>query len=332
MAIEVSKRKKTTKTISGINSFFQITLFLFFVVGIVYFGVFLLYQSSEKRGLEIEEEIQKKLDEVPDREEIEEKIMKYFNLINDFKLVESSRFLSSAFFSPFEQAIHPEVEVFNANVILNSGKINFSGKAKNIITVSEQFKGLKNIEYVKSVSLSGLSIEIDETTEQSTKRSAVDFNFEIEIDTEVLKNIALQEAKKNNGDNEEKNDENATETTTSFELARDYWLKIRIEEGGLKSYKELEDYLIRYGSEGKIEEMEKAQDEIGGMPEEVRSTIAKTTGGPPLSEIESITGETEENKVILFIKTKDRKIEGTIIMALENEEWKIDFEEWKNNI
>ncbi len=187
MAIEVSKKKKQSKPISGINAFLQISLFLFFLTGVAYFGVFQLHQSAEERGLEIEAKIQEKLDDVPEREEKEKRIRDYFNLINDFKLIESNRFLSSYFFEPFQKAIHSEVEIFNATVTLDTGVVNFSGKAKNIVVVGEQLMALKSIDYIEDVSLSSLSIEVDEVAEQSTKKSIVNFSFVIEINSDLFK-------------------------------------------------------------------------------------------------------------------------------------------------
>ncbi len=330
MAIEISNKKKKTKSISGVNAFFQVTLFLFFIVGIAYFGVSRLHQSAERRGKEIEATIQARLDEVPEREEIEERIRNYFNLINDFKMVQSKRFLTSYFFEPFQRAVHPNVEIFNASVDLELGRVSFSGKAKDITTVTEQFKGFKEIEYIESVSLSNFSVEIDEALGKPTPKSLVDFSFVIEIDTDLFKEnedmlerIDLQKDSK---------EEDVVETLSLFDLVKDYWLEIRIEQGELSSYKELEDYFIKHGSESRIEEMKKAKEEIDTMPEEVRNTIAKMAGGPPLSEIESITGDAEGNSATLLVNTKDKKIEGTITLILEKDEWKIEYEEWKHKM
>lgn len=198
MAIEVLKKKKQSKPISGINAFLQISLFLFFLGGIAYFGVFQLHQSAEKKGLEIEAKIQEKLDEVPEREEIEKRIRDYFNLITDFKLIESNRFLSSYFFEPFQKAVHPGVEVFSANVVLDTGVVNFSGRARNIIVVGEQLKALQNIDYVENVSLSSLSIEVDEVVGQSSQRSSVNFSFVVEINPDLFKETEEEILKKLN--------------------------------------------------------------------------------------------------------------------------------------
>lgn len=203
MAIEVSNKKKKTKSISGVNAFFQVTLFLFFIVGIAYFGVSHLYNSAEKRGRQIEETIQQKLDEVPEREEIEQRIRDYFNLVNDFKNIQSQRFLSSSFFSPFEEAVHPEVEVFSASIDLEIGRVSFSGEAKNITTIAEQFRGFKEIDYVESVSLSNFSVEGEDSEEMPNPKSKVSFSFEITINTDLFKETEERLIGIINGDSKE---------------------------------------------------------------------------------------------------------------------------------
>ncbi len=212
MAIEVSKTKKKIKVGSGMNTFFQVTLFLFFIVGTGFLGVSYLHSSAKKVEVQIEEEIQKKIAEVPEKEEIEERIRAHFELVNDFKLIETSRFLSSRFFDPFQKAIHPEVEVFNANIELKEGRVNFSGEAKNITVISEQFKGFKDIDYVTAVTLSSMSI--DESTESTIERDKriVEFSFTIEIDTELFKSTTDDysdddEYSDDNGEEEEEEEE-----------------------------------------------------------------------------------------------------------------------------
>jgi hypothetical protein len=173
MAIQVENKKKKVKLPKSLDILFNFSLALIIIVVASYFFVDFLVATADETREKIENEIANKRAEIPEKEELEEVVRNYFNLIEDYKvLVENQRIISS-FFPIFEEMIHPEVNI--ANVTFNSrerrGQI--IGAGSGFVAVGQQFSALKENKNISSVRLENLN------TSEEDNRERVAFVFSI---------------------------------------------------------------------------------------------------------------------------------------------------------
>ncbi len=177
MAIKVSEKKKENKLPKGVDMLFQFAVFLFILVGSSYFFMMYLNAEAEEKKMEIEQAIEDKRAEIPEKEKIEEEVRGYFNLIEDFKLVVENNRVLSPFFVPFEKMIHPNVSVFEMGVNLDDGKGVITGGGENLVAVGQQFHLLKNSDFITNVDLTGLTV---------SKDGQISFSFSIIFSVELF--------------------------------------------------------------------------------------------------------------------------------------------------
>ena len=185
MAIEVQKKKKGIDLPKGLDIFLQGMIALFAVMGIIYLSLLYLNAQVNEEKKIIEEQIEAKKAEIPEKQELERVAHEYRNLIEDFKLVSQNRNTFSLFFNPFEEMVHPSVIIFSTRVNLEESVVNFTGEAEDITVLGQQFFALKNNKNIESVTLSSMEIEKEE------KR--VVFSFEAQL----KENFFIKETEKN---------------------------------------------------------------------------------------------------------------------------------------
>jgi len=179
MAIKVSEIKKKTKVPEGVDALFYFSLFLFFLVGAFYLFMLNLNLKAEEKKVEIEQAIENKKAEIPEKKDLEETAQKYFNLVEDFKLISENRRVTSSFFGPFEKMVHPEVFLFEAEINLDENEGIFSGEGEDLVVVGQQFHFLKNNESVLNVELTELTV--------SREEEKVLFSFSIKFNEELFR-------------------------------------------------------------------------------------------------------------------------------------------------
>ncbi len=179
MAIQVTEKKKETKLPKGVDLLFHFAIALFILVGAAYFATMYLNVKAEETKAEIKQRIEEKKAEIPEKEELEKKAQSYFHLIEDFKLIANNQKITSPFFVPFEEMIHPEVAVFDLSFNLSGGEGMLLGEGKDLLVVGQQFYALKNNEDISDVNLSSLTISEEETV--------VGFSFTMKFKNEIFK-------------------------------------------------------------------------------------------------------------------------------------------------
>jgi Tfp pilus assembly protein PilN len=181
MAIQVSAKKKEVKMPKGIDILFNFSVVFLVFVGMVYFFTVYLNVRAENIKEDLEQKIESKRAEIPEKQELEKIATTYFQLIEDFKLVTKNRKTVSTFFKPFEKMIHPEVVISDMSLNLLQDEVLIFGKGEDIIAVGQQFRALKENKDVLAVNLSELNISEEENEDN------VRFSFSIKVDKDLLK-------------------------------------------------------------------------------------------------------------------------------------------------
>ncbi len=177
MAIQVTEKKKETKYPKGIDILFQFSVFFFVFVGIAYFFTIYLNVQAEELKSEVERRIEEKKAEIPEREELEKNAQRYFQLVEDFKLIIDNNRIVSPFFYPFEEMIHPRVIISGMTVDSFSGNGLIFGEGEDLVAVGQQFLALKNNEKASDVNL----VSIDILSEEDVVRFSFSLNFDKEL-------------------------------------------------------------------------------------------------------------------------------------------------------
>lgn len=179
MAIQVTEKKKETKYPKGIDVLFQFSVFFFIFVGLAYFFTIYLNMKAEELKGEIEQRTEEKKAEIPEKEELERTAHRYFQLIEDFKLIIGNNKIISPFFRPFEEMIHPRVVISSVSVNSFSNEGLIFGEGEDLVAVGQQFLALKNNEKASDVRL--VSIDI------SSEEGIVRFSFSLKFDKDLFK-------------------------------------------------------------------------------------------------------------------------------------------------
>lgn len=121
------------------------------------------------------------------------------------------------------------------------------------------------------------------------------------------------------------------EELLTVDKAKEAYLNMKSEFDKAENYDALEELYKKYGTENKLLEFYNSQaqiDILAGTFKEAAFNMIKQNF-PSQEKIKEITGILSDNQAKLYSLTHDGKKEGTIIMVLENNIWKLDSESWK---
>lgn len=126
----------------------------------------------------------------------------------------------------------------------------------------------------------------------------------------------------------------ATQAPTSEEKPqilgpKESWLKMKAEADNIKSYADLEAYTLKYGSKDQIAKLTASKQQIDALPQSFKDQIVAMAKGPLSSEITTIQETTSGNTATLNIRTTKAGLTGAITLVLENNQWKLQLESWK---
>jgi hypothetical protein len=181
MAIQVTEKKKEVKLSKGVDIIFNFAIVLFIVVGAAYFFTVYLNAKAEETKNEIRQKIEAKQAEIPEKAELEKTAQRYFNLIEDFKTVAENQKITSSFYIPFQELIHPGITVYDFSLNLQQNMGEIRGGARDFVSVGQQFSALKRNENITSVTLVDLAL-----TQEDNKRF-VTFSFSLEFNEQLFK-------------------------------------------------------------------------------------------------------------------------------------------------
>lgn len=147
-----------------------------------------------------------------------------------------------------------------------------------------------------------------------------------------------REAPKNNGSIKI---ETKVETIIDYKgpSAEEFFRKMRLGFDATKNFAELEAFNLKYASHKHAEEIIKARTAYGTLSPEILENLFKVakTNLPASREITSVNGivtspitasAATPTTANLKISTSKNSLEGTVILVLENGEWKLDSEAW----
>lgn len=182
MAIQVgekTKKKKKTNLPENLDLFLPISAVLFAIMVIFYGTLFFLSDKAEEAKVILEHNIKQKEEEIP--KEIEKEAKKYYDIIEDFKLLLDIHHRASSLFDPLEKMMHPRVMISSIDINFKTNQAKIVGKGDGFVAVGQQFYVLKTRSFVTSVSLDRMSKGSKEG------ESYVDFSFTAVFDKTLFK-------------------------------------------------------------------------------------------------------------------------------------------------
>ncbi len=199
MAIEVGKTQKKSNLPKGFDPIFYLALVIFLLAGAAFGVVFWFNMQALEEKERLEELTEEQEMELAKRSELEEEVREYSNLVEDFQFLVRERYLASEFFQPFQKAIHPRVVIFNANVSMEEGRVDFDGETESFVAIGQQFRAFQDIEYTTNIEMNSLSLVEDEDGERVT------FSFTMTMNPDVFKGVYSKD------EEEEKEEERGAE-------------------------------------------------------------------------------------------------------------------------
>ncbi|MDD2732108.1 MAG: hypothetical protein PHI53_02845 [Candidatus Pacebacteria bacterium] len=165
MAVEIISKPKPKKSFLQNVSFGVSVVLVLILIG----SYFFLYQISKTTSKELNDK-KDMLVKWPSEKTLEDALVGYETKINNFKNLLSSHQKPINIFVFFEDVCHPDVWFSDFNFNSSSKAVSVKGEAKSFIAVEQQILILKQMEFVKDLKLSGVSIN---------KGGKVDFSLQL---------------------------------------------------------------------------------------------------------------------------------------------------------
>jgi hypothetical protein len=172
MAIEIIPKPK--KRFSWATILFAICIVLLLGLAGTYYY---FYQSSDKISQNIRDR-ENALIKTSSEKALEKKIILYEAKINTFAKLLSAHKKPLNIFNFLEEVCHPDVWLSDFELSSTKGMVIVSGKAKSFIALGQQLLIFKEVEYLKNVNLSEISIG---------EEGGVDFTLQLTFEPQVFK-------------------------------------------------------------------------------------------------------------------------------------------------
>ncbi|MFH1656681.1 MAG: hypothetical protein ABH956_02835 [Candidatus Nealsonbacteria bacterium] len=173
MAIEIDSRMQIKKLFWPFV-FITVCLSLFLIL----LGTYFYFGIASKKIVDDIEKKNKELITSPSEKILEQEVFLYESKINNFKKVFSNHQKVLNVFSFLEQVTHPDILFSDFSFDSSTRAINVSGKAEDFTSLGQQLLIFKQIEILKNINLSGISIN-DE--------GEIDFSFQFTFLPQSLK-------------------------------------------------------------------------------------------------------------------------------------------------
>lgn len=174
MSIQIIPKPEERKPILP-EVLFYLSLAVLIAAVASYFVLSSLLQKTEKNIQTIDQEMAA-LDSSPDRH-LETKLFDYQKKINDFSRLLNGYKYSSQIFPLIESLAHPKVSFSNFSAEIQKGTVHVSGSADSFQTVQQQLIIFRNSQFIKDVTLSGVSLG---------EKGKIPFVFDLGIDPGVF--------------------------------------------------------------------------------------------------------------------------------------------------
>ena len=173
MAIEIIPRPKIKKFSWPVILLTICLILLLGLAGTYYY----LYDSSKKLSQEIQEK-EKALIETDSERTLKEELLSIEGKINTFSKLLSRHKKPLNIFNFIEETCHPDVWFSGFNFDSTKAIVIVSGQAKSFVVLGQQLIILKEVENLKDINLSGISIG---------EEGGVDFTLQLTFEPQILK-------------------------------------------------------------------------------------------------------------------------------------------------
>jgi hypothetical protein len=109
---------------------------------------------------------------------------------------------------------------------------------------------------------------------------------------------------------------------------KDIYLEMRRELDSVQDYAQFEALVQKYGSSKWISKIESGRAQIDALPTQFKDQLVTIAKNPPSSEITYIQEVINGGSATLKVSSNKSGFRGTVVMILENEQWKIEKESW----
>ncbi len=120
-----------------------------------------------------------------------------------------------------------------------------------------------------------------------------------------------------------------TEEKSQILTPKESYQKMKAEADNIKSYTDFEPYILKYGSKEQIAKLEANQKQVNALPQSFKDQVLALAKGPSSSEITTIQETINGNVATLNVQTTKPGLKGVVTLVLENNQWKLELESWK---
>jgi|SRR3989344_3475932 len=110
---------------------------------------------------------------------------------------------------------------------------------------------------------------------------------------------------------------------------KETYLKMRAEMDSVKTYADLEAITIKYGSKTQVEKINANRAQIDALPAAFKDQLATMAKNPASKDITTVQETISGNIATLNVSSTKPGFKGTVTMVLENNQWKLELESWK---
>jgi hypothetical protein len=112
---------------------------------------------------------------------------------------------------------------------------------------------------------------------------------------------------------------------------KEAYLKMKAEFDNIKIYDDLEAFTLKYGSKNQIAELEANREKINALPQSFKDQIVASMKSlsPSSKEITTIEETISGNTATLNVQSTKPGLKGTVTLVLEDNQWKLELESWK---
>lgn len=110
---------------------------------------------------------------------------------------------------------------------------------------------------------------------------------------------------------------------------KETYLKMRAEIDGVRNYSDFEAIALKYGSQAQVAKIEANREKINALPVSFKDQIVALAKNPSSSEITNVQEIINGNTAALSVSSSKPGLKGTATFVLENSQWKLELESWK---
>ncbi len=122
-----------------------------------------------------------------------------------------------------------------------------------------------------------------------------------------------------------------SQSPVSSKGPKDSFLAMKKEFDNIKTFADLDAYTRKYSSAAQVAKLDASKAQLDAMPAAQKDQLVALAMAvsPKSSSITTIQESVTGNTATLMVSTTNPKVTGTVNMVMENGQWKIEKEAWK---